>query len=62
MAKINMISREDQDRMGIDSHKKADTVRKNGYFEEEIIPIWSSPKFDCVAEDKGMRVLLTSTI
>ena len=55
MAKLNEISREDQDVFGVASHTKASAARKNGHFDDEIIPVWPSPTFDCVAEDNLIR-------
>ena len=33
------ISREEQDEFAINSHKKASTAQKNGWFDEEIVPV-----------------------
>lgn len=56
MAKFNMISREDQDKFAVDSHKKAAAAQEAGRFNEEIIPIWASPKYSsCVDKDNIIR-------
>lgn len=55
MAKINGISREDQDKFAVASHQKAAKAQKEGKFDEEIVPIWSSPKFDCIDADNVIR-------
>jgi acetyl-CoA acyltransferase len=55
MAKLNKISREEQDKFALASHQKAAAAQKAGRFDEEIIPIWASPKFDAVEKDNLIR-------
>ena len=55
MAKINDISREEQDKFAAESHRKASEAQKAGRFDEEIIPLWPSPVFDCVDTDNIVR-------
>ncbi len=56
MAKENEISREEQDRFALASHLNAAKAQKSGYFLEEILPIWVSPKFgECVEADNMVR-------
>ncbi|SME90594.1 acetyl-CoA C-acyltransferase [Pseudobacteriovorax antillogorgiicola] len=55
MAKINEISREDQDKFAAASHLKAAAAQKDGRFDEEVIPVWASPSFDCVEADNIIR-------
>ena len=56
MAKLNNISREDQDKFAFDSHQKAAIAREKGIFTEEITPDWAPPKFEkAVQEDNLIR-------
>jgi acetyl-CoA acyltransferase len=56
MAKFNLISREDQDRFAVESHHKAAAAQTAGRFNDEIIPIWPSPKYSvCVDKDNIIR-------
>lgn len=55
MAKINGISREEQDRFAVDSHQKAHRAQQEGHFDEEVIPVWASPNFECVDADNIIR-------
>ncbi len=56
MAKFNLISREDQDRFAVESHHKAAAAQEAGKFNDEIIPIWPSPKYNvCVDKDNIVR-------
>src|SRR5690606_29723077 len=56
MAKINRISKEDQDEFAVLSHHRAATARENGVFAQEIVPMWPGPKFRaCVDEDNIIR-------
>jgi acetyl-CoA acyltransferase len=50
MAKKNAISREDQDKFAVASHKKAAKAQESGFLAEEIVPIWASPKFQASIE------------
>ncbi len=56
MAKFNLISREDQDRFAVESHHKAAAAQAAGKFNDEIVPIWPSPKYHvCVDKDNIVR-------
>lgn len=55
MAKLNGISREDQDKFAVDSHRKAWLAQENGHFDEEIIPMWPSPSFEYIGKDNIVR-------
>lgn len=55
MAKLNGISREAQDEFAVRSHQKAAKAQKEGKFDEEIVPIWASPKFSCTDRDNIIR-------
>jgi acetyl-CoA acyltransferase len=50
MAKINDISREDQDRFAMMSHHRAASAQEAGYLNDELVPIWPAPKFDPVID------------
>jgi acetyl-CoA acyltransferase len=56
MARKNGISREDQDRFAVDSHRKAAAARESGKFADEITPIWPGKRYkDCVDQDNMIR-------
>ncbi len=56
MAKLNRVSREDQDKFAVESHKKAAAAQESGFFDAEIIPIWAAPKYEnCVDKDNIIR-------
>ena len=55
MAKINHISREEQDKFAVASHHKAAAAQESGKFDEELIPVFPSPKFDCIDTDNIVR-------
>jgi acetyl-CoA acyltransferase len=56
MAKLNEISRQAQDQFAAESHQKAAKAQEAGRFAEEIIPIWSSPRYDnCIDVDNIIR-------
>ena len=56
MAKINRVSREDQDQFAVSSHKKAAAAQESGFFDQEIVPIWPAPKYEaCVDKDNIIR-------
>jgi len=56
MAKKNAISREEQDRFAVSSHKKAFAAQEAGIFKDEIIPVWAPPSFqNCVDKDNLIR-------
>ena len=45
MAKLNTISREEQDKFALRSHEKAAAAVADGKFAEEIFPIWVGDKY-----------------
>merc|ERR1719199_484611 len=51
------IKREDQDRLGFESQRKAGIAQKNGWFESEIVPVKTTLKGEQVTVDKdeGIR-------
>jgi acetyl-CoA acyltransferase len=53
MAKVNMISREDQDKFAVRSHSLASKAQQDGKLAEEIIPVWpqSKPEKPVLADD-----------
>lgn len=56
MAKKNGISREDQDRFAVESHRKAAAARESGKFADEIIPVWPGKRYkECVDGDNLIR-------
>jgi acetyl-CoA acyltransferase len=56
MAKLNRISREDQDLFAVESHKKAAHAQESGYFDQEVVPVWPAPRHDvCVEKDNIIR-------
>jgi acetyl-CoA acyltransferase len=56
MAKLNHISRRDQDQFAVLSHQKASRAQDAGFLAKEIIPIWPSPKFEtCIDSDNIIR-------
>lgn len=56
MAKLNGISREDQDALAAESHKNAAKAQESGYLDQEIIPVWAPPKYaSCVHRDNIIR-------
>ena len=56
MAKLNGISRQDQDAFAVDSHKKAARAQEAGYFDHEVVPVWAPPKYaNCVQKDNIIR-------
>ena len=56
MAKMNRISKEDQDAFAVESHKKAAAAQESGYFDQEIVPVWAAPRYDnCVDKDNVIR-------
>ena len=50
MAKINRISREDQDAFATTSHKNAAAAQAAGYLDQEIVPVWPGPKYQTAVE------------
>src|SRR5712671_2701673 len=56
MAKINHISREDQDQFALRSHRLAAAGTADGRLTAEIVPVWVPPKFESVlTSDNGIR-------
>ncbi|NRA65715.1 MAG: acetyl-CoA C-acyltransferase [Pseudobacteriovorax sp.] len=55
MAKLNHISRSEQDDFAASSHQKASAAQESGAFDEEVVPVWPSPKFDCIEKDNIVR-------
>src|SRR5918912_3975551 len=56
MAKINGITREEQDRYALGSHQKAAQGTKDGRLTAEIVPVFVPPKFEqVVTSDNGIR-------
>ncbi|HEX2091811.1 MAG TPA: acetyl-CoA C-acyltransferase FadI [Longimicrobiaceae bacterium] len=56
MAQENGISREDQDRWALRSHRLAAAATADGRLTAEIVPVFVPPKFDEVAtQDNGIR-------
>jgi len=56
MAKLNGISRQDQDAFAVLSHQRAAAAQESGKFRREIVPIWPSPSFTtCVEKDNIIR-------
>jgi acetyl-CoA acyltransferase len=56
MAKLNNISRQDQDMFAVESHKKAAVAQESGYFAQEIVPVWPGPRYgQCVDKDNIVR-------
>jgi len=56
------VNREKQDRMAVESHKKAFNAKEKGYFKDEIVPVKTFVKDDkgnskevTVTEDDGVR-------
>ena len=56
MAKINRISREDQDQFALRSHRLANVGTEDGRLAAEIAPVYVPPSFETVVEsDNGIR-------
>jgi len=56
MAKINDISREDQDQLALRSHRLAAAGTADGRLTSEIMPVFVPPKFESVVtSDNGIR-------
>lgn len=56
MAKLNGISRHDQDVFAALSHQRAAAAQESGKFQKEIIPVWPSPSFSkCLDRDNIIR-------
>src|SRR5262247_303809 len=56
MAKLNHISREDQDQFALRSHRLAAVRTEDGRLTAEIGPVWVPPNYEtAVASDNGIR-------
>lgn len=56
MAKKNAITRDEQDAFAESSHRKASVAQEKGYFAQELITVWPSPKFNpAVSADNLIR-------
>ncbi|MDB4890626.1 MAG: fadI [Gemmatimonadetes bacterium] len=55
MAKINHISREDQDQFALRSHRLAAAGTQDGRLTAEIAPLYVPPSFDAMTVDNGIR-------
>jgi acetyl-CoA acyltransferase len=56
MAKLNAISREEQDHFALRSHRLASAGTTDGRLTAEIMPVYVQPKFDSVlTSDNGIR-------
>ncbi len=56
MAKINAISREEQDAFSLRSHRRASAATLDGRLSAEIAPIWLPPRMEtAVTADNGIR-------
>src|SRR5215467_1068986 len=56
MAKINYISREDQDQFALRSHRLAAVGTEDGRLTAEIAPFWVPPRYDnALTSDNGIR-------
>jgi acetyl-CoA acyltransferase len=59
MAKENEISRLEQDEFTLKSHQKAETAYRDGYFQQEVIPYYTSSLKEALCEDSLVRFGLT---
>jgi acetyl-CoA acyltransferase len=56
MAKINHISREEQDQFALRSHRLANVGTEDGRLVAEISPVWVPPKYEtALTSDNGIR-------
>ncbi len=55
MARKNGISREDQDRFALESHRRAVRAREEGKTRQEVCTVWPRPDFKPVEEDNFVR-------
>src|SRR5207342_2646673 len=57
MAKINHISREEQDQFALRSHRLAAVGTEDGRLTAEIGPVWIPPRYeDALTSDNGIRM------
>ena len=62
IAKKWEISREDQDKLAVESHRRAASAIENGHFKEQILPIEIKVKRDTVMFDTDETVRGDSTV
>jgi len=62
VAKKFGISREDQDKLAVESHQRAANAVKNGYFKEQIMPVEIKVKRETVAFDTDETIRPESTV
>lgn len=55
MAKINGVSREEQDQFALRSHRMAHAGALDGRLTSEIAPVWVPPSYAPLATDNGIR-------
>ncbi|MEK7484687.1 MAG: acetyl-CoA C-acyltransferase [Planctomycetota bacterium] len=55
MAKINQISRREQDEYALNSHQKAAQAQKSGKFDEELVTVYCGTQYEPVRKDNGIR-------
>ena len=55
MARINGISREEQDELALRSHHRAAAAWDSGKYAEEVCPLWAPPSYKPVARDTYVR-------
>jgi acetyl-CoA acyltransferase len=55
MAKINGISRDEQDQFALRSHRLASAGTKDGRLTAEIAPLFVPPAFEPMSQDNGVR-------
>lgn len=62
VAKKYGISRDDQDKLAVESHQRAANAAKNGYFKEQIMPVEIKVKRETVAFDADETIRPESTV
>ena len=55
MAKINHVSREEQDQFALRSHRLAAAGTQDGRLTAEIVPLYVPPAFEAMSRDDGVR-------
>jgi acetyl-CoA acyltransferase len=55
MAKLNAISRDEQDQFALRSHRLAHKGTLDGRLTSEMMPVWPPPRFEPLATDNGIR-------
>jgi len=56
------VSREDQDKLAVQSHKRAANAAENGYFQEQILPVDVKVKRDTISFDKDETIRPDTTM